>query len=135
MKSGEMAAVVSGKATVPASGAVVIAFPGTGRRIAPSAVWRFSIRDRIVALDWERHSQSLGYTRVVFEAPEADFDGDAGEFLLVYAHGTSWAAWGVGCGPDGLTLWHAARGTTIGLFDTMKAALAQIHAAPVRRPA
>lgn len=90
-------------------------------------VSRFSTRDRITALDWAQAAQRLGYTRVVFEAAEDLGETNTGEFLLVYAEGAPWASWGIGCGDEGMTLWHSARGTTIGRFATLAEALGRIQ--------
>jgi hypothetical protein len=88
---------------------------------------RFSIVDRMTAHSWAESAQTLGYTRLVFE-PAAQIDGlPSGEFLLIYAQDCAWSTWGVGCDEDGLTLWHAPRGKTIGRFSTMHEALEQIR--------
>ena len=116
----------------------VIAFPGVtigSARLAPAdrPDHRFSIRDRIVALDWAEQALSLGLTRLTFEAAAdlggEEIDGDEpGEFILIYAGGAAWASWGIGCGADGMTLWHSPRGKTIGRFATLREALDQVTA-------
>ena len=105
----------------------VVAFPGMGQFFASGLVHRFTMRDRITVLDWAASAQCLGLTRVVFEAAEDLGDSETGEFLLIYPAGGAWASWGIACGERGLTLWHSARGTTIGLFDTMGEALNRIQ--------
>ncbi len=106
----------------------VLAFPTRALGQGARMVHRFSMRDRITALDWACSDQSVGHSRLVFEAAEDIGDSETGEFLLVYADGAAWASWGIGCGALGMTLWHSARGTTIGRFDTLSEALDRIHA-------
>lgn len=105
----------------------VLSFSAVKRDRADVAIRRFSIVDRMAALAWGESAQSLGYTKLVFE-PAAHIDGaPAGEFLLIYARDCAWSSWGIGCDNDGLTLWHAPRGKTIGRFQDMQQALDKIR--------
>jgi hypothetical protein len=109
----------------------VLSFSAIKRDRVEATVRRFSIVDRMAALAWAESAHSLGYTRLVFE-PAAHIDGaPAGEFLLIYARDCAWSSWGVGCDNDGLTLWHAPRGKTIGRFRDMHDALDKIRAITV----
>eukprot|EP01037_Dinobryon_pediforme_P001818 gene1818-1848_t len=106
----------------------VVDFSSVKRQRSAGMANRFSIVDRMTADSWTEAARKLGYTRMVFE-PAAQIDGlPSGEFLLIYAQDCAWSTWGVGCDDDGLTLWHAPRGKTIGRFPTMHEALEQIAA-------
>jgi hypothetical protein len=86
------------------------------------SVHRFSMRERILAIEWAEASRTLGFSRLMIEpAAECD-DGEIREFLLIYSFDHSWASWGIACGADGLTVWQSARGTTIGVFQSLRAA-------------
>jgi hypothetical protein len=105
----------------------VVDFSSVKRERAAGGANRFSIVDRMTAHSWAESAHELGYSRLVFE-PAAHIDGaPEGEFLLIYARDCAWSTWGVGCDEDGLTLWHAPRGKTIGRFRTMHEALEQIR--------
>ena len=113
--------------TQPNSPGLVLPFhrePPAGRLLPAH---RFSVRDRICAVQWADSARSLGFTRMAIEPATESDDGESAEFLLIYAHGNSWATWGVACSAAGLVLWRSARGTTIGLFETLSAALAEIE--------
>lgn len=108
----------------------IVAFPSGSAELRLKRVHRFSMRDRITAHEWSKSAEILGYSKVLFELADEGHDIEAGEFLSIYAAGEPWASWGIGCVPTGMMLWHSARGTTIGQFDTLRDALAQIG--PVR---
>lgn len=105
----------------------VVSFAAVKRERTDAEAHRFSIVDRMTAHSWAKSAHCLGYTKLVFE-PAAQIDGaPSGEFLLIYARDRAWSSWGVGCDADGLTLWHAPRGKTIGRFRNMHDALNQIR--------
>lgn len=87
---------------------------------------RFSIVDRMAAQAWASSPLGLGYSRLAFEPAAPGEGAQSGEFLLIYARDCAWSSWGIGCDDDGLTLWHAPRGKTIGRFRTMRDALGRI---------
>ncbi len=102
---------------------VILCFSAARRR---TVTHRFRIGDRITALSWAKSAEQLGLTKLVFEAAADMGDCDAGEFILIYARDAAWSSWGIGCNASGMMLWHAARGTTIGQFPNLGAALARI---------
>jgi hypothetical protein len=105
----------------------VVDFAAVKRERTEASANRFSIVDRMTAHSWTESAHQLGYTKLVFE-PAAQIDGaPTGEFLLIYSHGCAWSSWGIGCDSDGLTLWHAPRGKTIGRFRSMHDALDKIR--------
>ncbi len=111
--------------------AQVIAFPTSPLMLAAAAkritIYRFSLRDRIAALDRAETVQSQGIRRVVFESA-ADFgESECGEFLLIYQRSNPWATWGIGCNEAGFTLWRTAYGTTLGQFCSLSDALRSIE--------
>lgn len=108
--------------------AEILAFPGQrAPRHAPTAR-RFSLRDRIVALNWAETVFASGFARMVFEQPADGCGAEDGEFLLVYGRNSGWASWGIGCAEDGLMLWKSACGTTVGTFATLAEALDRLAA-------
>ena len=107
--------------------AEILVFPGNGSRFEIRQIYRFSARDRIVALHWAEQISAAGFSKMVFEKPGPGSTEATGEFLLVYGRDSGWASWGIGCGEDGLTLWKSACGTTIGIFATMREALDRLE--------
>jgi len=87
---------------------------------------RMTPRDRIEALEWASRARGLGYTRIAFDSSAADDEPELGDFLLIYAPGTMWAAWGVGCCDSGFMVWRPADGTTLSWHATILRALASI---------
>jgi hypothetical protein len=86
----------------------------------------FSVRDRIQAHRWIMIAGVSGYGKVVFERSEETDCSDPCEYLLIYRRDTPWAQWGVACRLDGYEVWHATRGSTIGVFPDLSEALNQI---------
>ena len=112
---------------LPATTGVVLAFsrfPAVKRCVT---VHRFSMRERILALEWAEASRALGFSRLMIEPAEECGDGEIREFLLIYTDDPSWASWGVACGADGLTVWQSAWGNTIGVFESLRAAFSAIE--------
>lgn len=104
-------------------------------RAVPAPVSQFnqlSTRDRIAALSWADQAGIHGYTKVVFDTARENSGHEPGDFLLIYPQGEVWARWGIGCGPAGLTLWHAGSGATLGTYATMGETLAALPI--VQRP-
>lgn len=112
-----------GNEIIPSTWGKVIAFPRKIDARSRQTVTLFSMRDRICALAWAEIARPRGITRLVFEAAGDFDDADAGEFILIYERSASWASWGIGSGPLGMTLWRSACGTTIGQFKTLPEAL------------
>lgn len=113
--------------TVEPERSTVVDFAAARHARLDAPTHRFSIIDRMTAHRWAEAGGKLGYTRLAFE-PAAEIDGaHGGEFLLIYPRGSAWYAWGIGYDAEGFTLWHAPRGTTIGRFQTIQAALDRIH--------
>jgi hypothetical protein len=112
---------------LPATTGVVLVFgrfPAVQRCVT---VHRFSVRERILALEWAEASRALGFSRLMIEPAAECGDGEIREFMLIYTGDTSWASWGVGCGADGLTVWQSAWGNTIGVFESLRAAFSVIE--------
>jgi hypothetical protein len=87
---------------------------------------RFSMRDRMEALQWAETARSHGYTRLVFDTACESSGHEPGDFIMIYERDGVWASWGIGCGTEDLTLWRPSNGQTIGTFPTMRTALAAI---------
>jgi len=111
----------------PAANCEVLAFDRFAATRRCVTVHRFSVRERILALEWAEASRALGFSRLMIEpAAECD-DGEVREFLLIYTDDQSWASWGIACGADGLTVWQSAWGTTIGVFQSLRKAFDAIE--------
>ena len=52
------------------------------------------------------------------------------EYMLIYRRDIQWAQWGIACGRDGYEVWHATRGTTLGVYPQLAEAFEQILAQP-----
>jgi hypothetical protein len=92
---------------------------------------RFSVRDRILAHRWVTEASSSGYGRLVFASAEGPSQPEPCEYLLIYRRDVPWAQWGVACRHAGYEVWHTTRGTTLGVFGSLKEALDQVLAQPV----
>lgn len=107
--------------------AQLIAFPGIRGVRGARTTSRFSMRDRIMALDWSDAVRPLGFTKLVFEDAGDFGDNETGEFVLIYEKCASWASWGIGYGERGMTLWRSACGTTMGQYATLGEALSALQ--------
>ena len=106
---------------------VVLAFGRFSAANRSTPVHRFSMRERMIALEWAQTSRRLGFSRLTIEPAAECGDGEVCEFLLIYTKDFSWATWGIGCGADGLTVWQAAWGNTVGVFQSLNAAFGVIE--------
>jgi len=95
---------------------------------------RLTARDRIAALSWAEQVELHGYARIVIDTAGELSGHEPGDFMLIYPRDAVWARWGIGCGSQGLTLWHAASGATMGTFATMDQALAAVPPCEAKPP-
>lgn len=102
---------------------LVVPFPDPHDAAVRRGAGGFSTRDRIAALAWVERVRTIGFSRLVFEAAEQTAEEDWGAFILIYESSAAWASWGVGCAGRGYTLWRSACGTTMGVYDSLSAAL------------
>ena len=102
---------------------LIVAFPGPREAVGRRAVDGFNMRDRIAALAWVERARAIGFTRLVFEEAGRTIEEDFGPFIMIYESCASWASWGVGCAGRGYTLWRSACGTTMGVYESLSAAL------------
>ncbi len=105
-------------------GAVILAFHPVAR---PKN--RFTVRDRMEATRWMDEADAHDYTRLEFDNACETSGHEPGDYVLIYARRASWAAWGIASHENGLTLWNASTGLTIGCYPTMRQALQAV--APV----
>ena len=59
----------------------------------------------------------------MFERSEEAESGDPCEYMLIYRRDIPWAHWGIACRLSGYEVWHATRGTTLGIFAHLTEAL------------
>lgn len=104
----------------------VVDFASVKRQRLDGLALRFSMVDRMTAHGWADTGRELGYLRLAFETATEIDGAPGGEYLLIYRD-SAWSAWGIGCCSEGLILWHAPRGTTIGHFQNMQHALDRIR--------
>ena len=89
---------------------------------------RLLTRDRIELCEWEAHGEGGAMSEtisrvVIHEAVGAEGSRDA-DLVLVYGPDTVWARWGMAREAGGVLLWECAYGADLGLFQTMREALA-----------
>ncbi len=87
---------------------------------------RMTMADRIAAMEWHGEPRAVGYTRIAFDTSASPDEPELGDFMLIYATDTKWAAWGIGCCDGGFIVWRPATGATTAWHGTMRSALASI---------
>ncbi len=87
---------------------------------------RLTMTDRMDAMRWHDSSPARGYTRIAFDTSASPDEPELGDFMLIYASETKWAAWGVGCCDGGFIVWRPADGATVAWHPTIGSALACI---------
>jgi hypothetical protein len=92
-----------------------------------------SVSDRIQVLRWSHEASRHGLRATQIHEPEPGDDPSVGPFVLVYRNGDDWAAWGLARKPHGYELWSPANFATIGVYDTIGAALCAISVGPALR--
>jgi hypothetical protein len=80
----------------------------------------------MTALRWADQVTTHGYSKIVFDTACEQSGHEPGDFMLIYPRGEMWARFGIACGSDGLMLWHASTGATLGTFLTMGETLAAV---------
>ncbi|MCX7383297.1 MAG: hypothetical protein NT133_18205 [Alphaproteobacteria bacterium] len=87
---------------------------------------RLTMADRIAAMEWHAGKRAVGYTRIAFDTSASPEEPELGDFMLIYATDTKWAAWGIGCCDGGYIVWRPATGTTTAWHKGIASALASI---------
>lgn len=96
-------------------------------RLRPAAPPRssagFALRERVRVAEWEPLARRFGLTRIV-----AEYDGEQGGFVLVYADGKPWAAYGIGLEHGRYIAWRPYTAMAFGPFEQLAEALAAVIA-------
>lgn len=88
-----------------------------------------TVSDRIQVMQWTDEVRRHGVRAVRYHEPEPGDDPAVGPFLLIYRFNELWAAWGIARRLRGYEVWRASTGCTVGVYDTMRAALSATLAA------
>jgi hypothetical protein len=85
-----------------------------------------TIQDKIDVCLWERALDSPELCRVVIH-DQVDTDCDEVGLILAYGPDSPWARWGLARRGNHILLWQCSRGLELGLFQTMRSALAALE--------
>jgi hypothetical protein len=85
-----------------------------------------TVQDKIAVCLWERALDSPELCRVVIH-DQIDTDCDEAGVVLVYGPDSPWARWGLARRGDRIVLWQCSKGLELGLFHTMRSALAALE--------
>lgn len=101
---------------------VVIPFPNA----APQA-GRFTSQDRNELTCWQVGRAGRQFLRAVAHAAGTPGGLSEHDFILIYEPAAQWASWGLARTEDGVLVWECAYGNDLGMFRTVREALAFVE--------
>ena len=105
----------------------VVMFPNQAGRLAGMHAARFKLlaADKIDICRWESEGGSPFVARIAIHEGTGGCEEDA-DVALLYAPGLPWARWGAARRGNEILLWRCNDGRDIGLFRSMREALAAV---------